>query len=380
MREAGGSGAGLLLALLCGAAACSTDTSGLARRGPESADAAGAGGSVEPADSGMGGGPESGGAGGAPRPALDPADGTIEIVHGIVDGGRLFACLRDVTSGAPIGDDTPEPGDGVPYGRAWSLPTRWDVATQDVEIELFVALPAAVEGQGCGALRERAGTSDPLPPPTPDAGPLDAGPAPPPPFPIEPEVPRRAGALRLAPGVVRAGARYALVAAGCTHPDGSPGDDVCGPAEALFGTRQGLVLAEVAGELPSGNATFGLQFLNASRALSRADLVLQWESLRQSLRVASDVGFGAVRPRDSAAIDDEPIGLELHVRGESIASFTQAWSDTVQSSSAGAFAAGGNYLAVYVGPLPGAAIAGIGTPRFVLVRGRSLPSGGALAQ
>jgi hypothetical protein len=372
-------GTGLMLVMVCGAVACSTDTSGLARRDPEGGDAAGAGGATEPSDSGSGGS-SGGGAGSASGPALDPAGGTIEIVHGIVDGGSLFACLRDAASGAPVGADTPEPSDGVSYGRAWSLPTAWDVATQDIEIELFVALPAAVAGQGCGALRERAGASDPLPPPTPDAGPLDAGPAPEPPFPIEPEVPRRAGALRLEPGVVRAGARYALVASGCTHPDGSPGDDVCGPADALFGTRHGLVLAEIASELPADDATFGLQFLNASRALSRGDLELQWESLRQPLRVASDVGFGALRPRDAAVIDDEPIGLELHVRGESIASFTQSWMDTVQSSSAGAFAAGGNYLAVYVGPLPGAAIAGVGTPRFVLVRGRSLPSGDALAQ
>ena len=371
--------AALALVMICGAAACSTDTSGLARREPEGV-AAGAGGGTEPTDSGSGGSPAGGGAGGTSGPALDPASGAIEIVHGMVDGGSLFACSRDAASGAPIGGDTPEPSDGVPYGRAWSLPTTWDLATQDVEIELFVALPAAVAGQSCGALRERAGASDPLPPPTPDAGPLDAGPAPAPPFPIEPEEPRRAGALRLAPGVVRGGARYALVASGCTHPDGGPGDEVCGPVDALFGTRQGLVLAEIASELPGDDTGFGLQFLNASRALSRADLVLQWESLRQSLRVASDVGFGAVRPRDAAVIDDEPIGLELHVRGESIASFTQAWTDTVQSSSAGAFAAGGNYLAVYVGPLPGAAIAGVGTPRFVLVRGRSLSGGDALAQ
>jgi hypothetical protein len=372
-------GAGLLLVMSCGTAACSTDTSGLARREPEGG-AAGAGGSIEPSDSGAGGSSAGAGAGGASSPALDPAGGTIEIVHGIVDGGSLFVCLRDAASGAPLGGDTPEPNDGVPYGRAWSLPTAWDVATQDVEIELFAALPAALAGQGCSALRERATASDPLPPPTSDAGPLDAGPAPAPTFPIEPEVPRRAGALRLAPGVVRAGARYALVASGCTHPDGSPGEEVCGPADALFGTRQGLVLAEIASELPGDEATFGLQFLNASRALSRSDLVLQWESLRQPLRVASDVGFGAVRPRDAAVIDDEPIGLELHVRGESIASFTQAWMDTVQSSSAGAFAAGGNYLAVYVGPLPGVAIAGVGAPRFVLVRGRSLSASDALAQ
>jgi hypothetical protein len=245
------------------------------------------------------------------------------------------------------------------------------VAARDVEIELFVALPAAVAGQGCGTLRESAAAADPLPTKAPDAGSPDAGAAPAPPFPIQPEVPRRAGTVRLAPGVVRAGARYALVATGCTHPEGSPGDDLCGPPDPLFGAQQGLVLAAIASELPAGGGGFGLQLLNASRAVSRADLVLQWESLQEPLRVASDVGFGAVRPRDAAAVDAEPVGLELHVRGESLPSFTQAWSDTVQSSSTGAFAAGGNYLAVYVGPAPGAAIEGVGAPRFVLVRGRS---------
>lgn len=378
MGELARCGIELAIALLiAGAAACSTDTSGLVRRDP-GAGAAGVGGSPEASDSGAGGSAGSGGAGGSAAP-LDPAGGAIEIVHGIVDGGRLFACLRDAT-GAPLGDDTPQPSDGVAYGRGWSLPTSWDVSTRDVEIELFVALPEAVDGQGCSALRASASVSDPLPAPTPDAGLLDAGPAPESPFPIEPEVPRRAGALRLAPGVVREGARYALVATGCTHPDGSPGDDVCGPADSLFGTRQALVLAQLSSELPADDATFGLQFLNASRALSRADLVLQWESLREPLRVAGDAGFGAVRPRDAAPIDAEPIGLELHVRGESLASVTQAWSDTVQASSSGDFAVGGNYLAVYVGPLPGAAVAGVGSPRFVLVRGRSLPSGDALAQ
>jgi hypothetical protein len=87
-----------------------------------------------------------------------------------------------------------------------------------------------------------------------------------------------------------------------------------------------------------------------------------------------------VRPRDAAAADDEPVGLELRVRGESVASFAQAWSDTVQSSSVGAFAAAANYLVVYVGPLPSALIAGVSPPRFVLIRGRSRPSGAALAQ
>lgn len=365
---------------LCGSVACSTDTAGLARREPDGS-AAGAGGSGAAGESGSSGSPAGdGGAGGRAGSALDPADGALEIVHGIIDGGSLFACLRDAVSGEPIGDDTPQPSGGVAYGRGWSLPTAWDVASDDVEIELFVASPAVVAGQGCGALRERAGEGDPLPPPAPDAGALDAGPPPEPEFPLEPEVPRRAGSVRLAPGVVRAGGRYALVAAGCTHPEGSPSDDVCGPSDALFGTRQGLILAEIASEFSSDGASFGLQFLNASRALSRADLVLQWESLRQSLRVASDVAFAAVRPRDAAAVDDEPVGLELHVRGESIASFTQAWSDTVQSSSAGAFTAAGNYLAVYVGPLPGAVTTGVGAPRFVLVRGRSPAGDDALAQ
>jgi len=336
---------------------------------------------MEPsASAGASSGGTEGGAGGGASPSDDPVGGAIEIVHGIVDGGSLFVCLRDSVNGEALDGDAPEPAGGVPYGRGWSLPTtRWDVATRDVELELFVALPEPAPAS-CSALRAQAIVADPLPPPARDAGLLDAGSPPDPPFPVEPEVPRRAGALRLAPGVISAGEYYALVAAGCTEPDGSSGDDVCGPSDGLFGARQTLILAEIASQLAADGEVFGLQFLNASRALSRADLVLQWESQRQSLRVSSDVGFAAVRPRDAASVDDEPVGLELHVRGEALSSFTQAWSDTVQASSAGALATASNYLAAYVGPLPEAVVNGVSPPRFVLIRGRSAPDGAALAQ
>lgn len=366
----------MLAAGSCGLA-CSTDTTGLARRAPE-AEAPGAGGN-DAGSSGSGGAAGSGAAGATPAPE-DPSGGGVEVVHGLVDGGSLFVCLREAVSGAPLATDTPQPSQGVPYGRAWGLPISWDVASDDVEMELFVGVPSTLAGQSCSDLRAQAGPAEPLPPSTSDAAVPDAGLLGAAPFPLEPEVPRRGGAVRLAPGVVRAGGHYVLVAAGCTHPDGSSGDDVCGPADALFGARQTVVLAEIASELPARDEAFGLQFLNASRAVPRADLVLQWESQRQSLRVASDVGFSAVRPRDAAAVDDEPVGLELHVRGERLSSFTQAWDDTVATSSAGEFASGGNYLAAYVGPLPGAAITGVATPRFVLIRGRAAAAGSALAQ
>ncbi|HTV18006.1 MAG TPA: hypothetical protein VMG12_05030 [Polyangiaceae bacterium] len=373
--------AALLAASLLGILACSTDTAGLARRAP-SGGAAGT--DADAAPGGSGGSDSSAGAAaggsGTTSPPDDPAGGSIEVVHGLVDGGSLFACVRDAASAEPLGDDAPEPSEGIAYGRGWSLPIGWDVAARDVEVELFVAVPAAVAGLSCSALRDRAELADPLPLPVPDAGPLDAGPAPEPPFPVEPTQPRRAGSVRLAPGVVRAGGHYALVAAGCTQPGGGAANDVCGPADDLFGARQELVLAEIANELGARDDSFGLQFLNASRALSRGDLALQWESQREPLGVSSEVGFGAVRPRDAAQIDDEPIGLELHVRGESLSSFTQLWSDAVQASSAGVFARGGNYLAVYIGPLPGAVIAGVSPPRFVLVPGRAAPDGAALAQ
>jgi hypothetical protein len=86
-----------------------------------------------------------------------------------------------------------------------------------------------------------------------------------------------------------------------------------------------------------------------------------------------------VRPREAAAVDDEPVGLELHLRGESLSSFTQAWSDSVRASSTGEFSFGGNYLVAYVGPLPDATLTGVSPPRFVLIRGRSGLSGAAFS-
>lgn len=376
-----GWGALLLVALGLSSlgAGCSTNTAGLERRDPGDG-ASGAGADSGPGAGGdpSGGAGSEGGAGGAANLPGELESGAIEIVHGIVDGGALFVCLRDAVSGEPLFGDAPEPSEGVPYGRGWSLSmARWDVATGDVELELFVAVPELVPAS-CSALRSQSASAGPLPAAS-DAGAPDAGPVPELPFPLEPEVPRRAGALRLSPGVVRADGHYALVAAGCTGP-GDGADDVCGPADGLFGERQTLVLAEIADQVSPRVDAFGLQFLNASRALPRADLVLQWESQRQSLRVSSDVGFAAVRPRDAASVDDEPVGLELHVRGEALSSFTQSWSDTVQASSAGTFTAGGNYLVVYVGPLPGAASSGVNPPRFVLIRGRSARDGDPLAQ
>jgi hypothetical protein len=165
--------------------------------------------------------------------------------------------------------------------------------------------------------------------------------------------------------VVRAGAHYVLVATGCTSPGGSPSEAICGAPEPLFESQQALILAELASGVPDDG--LGLQFLNASRGVSRADLVLQGDSQRQSIRLANDVQFGAVRPRDAAAVQ-EPVGVELHVEGATQSSYTQAWSDTV-STSGDPLVPGENHMLVFVGPAPGAAAPGVGEPRFVLIRG-----------
>jgi hypothetical protein len=164
---------------------------------------------------------------------------------------------------------------------------------------------------------------------------------------------------------VRAGGHYALVATGCTSPGGSPSEAICGAPDPLFESQRALVLAELASEL--GGDGVGLQFLNASRAVSRADLVLQGNSPSQSMRLTNDVQFGAVRPRDAVPVQ-EPLGVELHVEGATQSSYTQAWADTVRSSG-DPLVPGENHLLVYVGPEPDSAVPGVLEPRFVLIRG-----------
>lgn len=354
-------GRGLFILVLFGLG-CSTDTTGLARRAPVAAggtadEPAGAAGAV------TSGGGASAGEGGASPGGGEAGEGAIDVVHGLVDGGSLLVCLWSVASGQVLGDDAPESG-GVAYGQSLRLPTAWDLS-QAVDVELFVAATASGATFRCSELRASAVDGHDISQVDADAGGADAGAPDPPPFPLEPRVPRRAGSLRLASGLLRAGAHYALVATGCTSPGGSPSEDICGAPDSLFESQQALVLAELAPG-PAGDG-LGIQFLNASRAVSRADLVLQGANQRQSMRLTNDVQFGAVRPRDSVSVA-APVGVELHVEGATPSSYTQPWADTV-SSSGDPLVPGENHLLVFVGPAPGSAASGVGQPRFVLIRG-----------
>jgi hypothetical protein len=359
-----GSALALLLVLALGGPSCSTDTAGLERREPDGVAGGGASDQAAPNAGGVAGTGGAGGAGAAPVGG-EPDVGALDVVHGLVDGGNLFVCLWDVATGQVIGADVPEPRGGVPYGQSQRVPTVWDLSNT-VDVELFVAAEADASDLSCSGLRQSAVDGQAVTPSVADAGTLDAG-VDLPPFPLEPLVPRRAGSLRLASGLIQAGAHYALVAAGCTSPAGSPSEDICGRPDSLFASEQTIVLAEIAAEVVGG-AGVGLQFLNASRAVARADLVLQGESQRQSLRLSSDVQFGAVRPRNAAPVDI-PVGVELHVQGAPQSSYTQPWIDTIGEGGGDALTVGENYLLVYVGPAPGTLTEGVAPPRFVLLRG-----------
>jgi hypothetical protein len=147
-----------------------------------------------------------------------------------------------------------------------------------------------------------------------------------------------------------------------------PSEEICGLADPLSGAHQRLVLTEFGSATSvEGETRFGLQFLNASRAVGRADLVLQGASQRQPVLLANDVEFGALRPR-LVAIVDEPAGLELHIDGGEGSDYIQSWPDTLSWNRVDATAVGRNYLVVYVGPVPSvAADLGFAAPRFALI-------------
>ena len=184
---------------------------------------------------------------------------------------------------------------------------------------------------------------------SPDAAVADAGAEAP--FPLEPTLPRSAGSARFAPGVLRPGGRYALIATGCTSPGAVGHEDACGAPDALFGEFQALVVAELAAGTAPGSERLGLQFVNASRAVARADLALQSEGQQASAPLGNDVQFGSVRPLQPAVVA-APIGVELHVQRERLSSYTQAWADTVEGVGGAAAALGHSHLLAYVGPPP----------------------------
>jgi len=362
---------GLLLAAV--GWSCTTNTTGLERRDPEQASA-GAGGTLGLPS--VGGTPESpplgvGGAAGTGAGSSGPV--TLSVLNGVVDGGRLWLCRRDVTTGTPSNGGLPAPLGGIEFGHSASVEVDWDVAAAAEEAELFVALPAQVEGRTCAELESASAVPAPA---VPDSGSADGGDAgateaPSVPFPIEPERPRKAGAVRLTPGALRTGGHYVLVASGCATPGVLEADEVCGPPDPFLGPPQTLLLVEIPTQSIEGAARFGLQFLNASRAISRADVVLQGETQHTaSVSLASEVSFGAVRPRAVATVE-APVGVELHIAASAEAAYTQLWTDTVTSGQLDPWVFGRSYLLVYVGPPPSlGSIVGLATPRFALVSGQ----------
>lgn len=350
------------------AVACATDTSGLARREPRAGESAGAGGAGTTAPDSGSGNATSWEGGGAGNPGDGGGLGAVAIVHGIVDGGRLYVCLWETTSSRTLRTERPIPGGGLAYGEVHRLPTDWDLSSQEIAAELFMAAPAALDELGCEELSTSAVNL--TPPPAPDAGSDlgDAGARGPGPFPVDPVVPRRAGSVTFPPRALRAGAAYALVSAGCATPGRSLAEEVCGARDSLFGGYQALVLAEFGrGASAGAEGPLGLQFLNASRAVPRADLVLQGTTERQSVTLANDVRFGALRPTEPARVA-APVGLELHVDGAAVSTYTQAWADTLTSVEAAVMDVEREHLVVYVGPAPTvSADRGFAPPRFVSI-------------
>jgi hypothetical protein len=334
-----GAGALALLAIL----GCRTDTTGLERRDPPPGEATGTGGSTpspSPPPAMMG----NAGADGAPN--LSGEGGSLVVLDGLVDGGRLFVCLRDAASGAGLEDDSlsggslsdgPRPPEGLEFGGFQRFPFDWDVSSLDVEVELFRAELGNPDAQSCATLRQAAAVS---PPELPDAGASE---------PIVPLGARSAGSLTLARGSLFEGRHYALVATGCAVPEAVAMPQLCGAPDPLFGARSELVLVEFGAELTEGGSSFGLQFLNASRSLGLADLSLQVGAPEVSVPFASGVGFGVLRPRAVATVE-QPFALELRGRGSNVTAYNQSWMDTLLAGSL-ELRPGANYLLASVGPV-----------------------------
>lgn len=339
-----------LLALL----GCQTDTTGLERRDPASDEAAGSGGSATSPDPS----PVPMGSAGASGEALTTGDGgSFVVLDGLVDGARLFVCLRDTASGAELAaagaSGGPMPPEGLEFGSFQRFPIDWDVAALDVEVELFRAELGSPDAQSCAALRQAASV---LPPESPDAG---AG------EPSAPPAVRSAGSLTLARGSLFEGRHYALVATGCAVPEVVAVPQACGAPDPLFGARSELVLVEFGTELTEGGRYFGLQFLNASRSLGPADLSLQVGAPEVSVPFASGVSFGVLRPRAVATVE-QPFALELRGRGSNVVAYNQSWMATLLASSL-ELRPGGNYLLASIGPLPRVEATGSSVPLLVLI-------------
>jgi hypothetical protein len=332
---------------------CHTDTSGLEKRPSSSGGSGGAAPTSNDPDPGAGGAE-------APPPVPDAAgSGSLAVLHGLVDGGRLFVCLSDLGANRALGDDGFESGRGLEFGQFQRRLLDWDVASTDVEVELFAA-SSPVEGQSCELARQEADRAAALA--VADAG-VDGG------IPGSgfTDGPRRAGSLTLARGSLFSGKHYLLVATGCAAPEHFVVPDACGAPDPLFGSRSELVLVEFGAQPSAGTGDFGLQFLNASRALGPADLSLQLEGASDlSVPFVSGVSFGVLRPR-AATVVEAPLALELRGRGTSAIALSQSWADTLRASAPAEFAPGKNYVLASIGPTPRADGQGLSGPRLVLI-------------
>ncbi len=354
---------------------CSTDTSGLERRDPESAGQGGAA-AVPSRNGGSGQGGSAQGFGGARPPEAETGVGSVNILHGVVDGGRLFICLRDIATGQALTSDVPGPPGGLGFGEVYRIAIDWDVSQVDVEADLFAATLAQVEAAATcsGLLANRPTAPPPFSGADAEATRGDAGLAAdaatlPIAFPREPGAPRSAGSVSFAPGTLRPHAHYALVSTGCATLGVSPNAEACGVADG-FGSFQSVALVELGSQAIEGETRFGLQFINASRAVRRADLVLQASGQTRALTLTNDVQFGVLRPRVVASVD-EPAGFELHIDGATLADYSQSLPDTLAASALAEIAFQRSYLLAFVGPSPrGIQEPGLAPPRFVLIEGR----------
>lgn len=366
---------------------CHTDTRGLERHEPASAGQGSGGGAGASSAAGAGGGAgDESGAGDALATPSGPV--TLSVVHGLSDGGRLFTCLRNTSTGQELPAGGAELQAGLEFGKNAPLSVDWDVAVESAAVELFAARDGALSAlglgsqPGCADLRRlagsaRAATSPPSPVVALDAGTRDSGvldsdassnPVEPPPnglVQLEP--------VAVAAGSLHAGGHYALVATGCAATVSEVANEAgCGALDVLTGVRASELLVEFATGTLDDPAYIGLQFLNASRALGRADMLLQGQDPNQPPRaLANQVPFGALRPARVTAVE-VPLALQLQAGGGAGSTFLESWRDALAASGLDGAPLNHDYLLLFVGPNPSLdpttlLAAGLAPPGLVLL-------------
>ena len=364
--------------LLVGAGACTSNHDLLATQ-PSSG---GSGGALPDAA------PDAqGGGGGVPDAAPDVTEPTgpdrLTLLHGVVDATRIAFCFARVDSGGaslPVG--SPLPAQGLDFAHATSVPSLQglDFAKDAIQPIVIAGDLSLVSGKTCDAaiaLAQQMSAPDAGPDAAvqdagADAAPSDAaadastdakGDAPsdaavdaPPPAPP----PLRAQALPVLPaGTLTGGRSYLLVAAGCM---GAPGfsdsldQAVCGDGYAP--DRPTLTPVVVRMSRITAAERLGLQAVNASRATD--NLTVQSgtppNTTENALRVASELGFGAILPRppdlDHALVDyGTPIGtVPLEGLSGSTSALSQTWSDALARGGVSKLENGQTYAIIVVGP------------------------------